>query len=1275
MALLAQAFRASHTCYTPVMFEITGEDVARLGDADLRTLVARLALAELSAQGLPCSAVTAGGHQDAKDGGIDVRVETTDEMPRPDFVPRKITGFQVKRPDMPRTEIIKEMRPPPDKLLRPSIATLAVGGGAYIVVSAQGSVADQPLQDRRDALREGLGECVDADRLHTDFYDRERLATWTNQYPGAAAWLRERIGSPLSGWRAIGTWSDTAIAEGRSYIISDDAKVVREGTGARDPLTISQALDELRFKLSDPGQCVRLIGLSGAGKTRFVEALFESVVGQAPALDPAISVCTDFAEDIDPSAREMARRLVETRQRCILVVDNCNPAIHGDLVTICTASGSRVSLLTVEYDVRDDEPERTEVFRLTTGSATALETWLHREFPLVSQVDRRTIAGFSDGNFRVARALADTLRRGESLGSLRSQDLFERLFTQRNAPDQRLLRDAEALALVYSFDGEGTDPSGELAALGTLAGRTVRELFEAAAELRSRDIVQARGRWRAVLPQAIANRLASSALRRIPPGALDALWSQAPERLLKSMSRRLGYLHDSAEAQATVHRWLQPAGPLGNLLDAGEIGIEIVTFLAPTAPDSVLAAIQAELDGPRGADLTAPSNRHRGRWIRLIKALAYPVETFERAASLLARFVAVEPDGHNSDPARAPFAELFHIHLSGTRASPEQRANVARTLLRSGNAADRRAGLAALHALLKTGHFSSSASFDFGARPRDFGWHPATQEDIDRWFTAAIALSLETIEPFREAGQVLGRHVRGLWRFDGVRPAIEAAAERFLTETGSWVDGWIGLRAASRFDAASRTDERTAILIDRLAPIKLIERSRAVVLSHGTIGIDVTDLEDASPATAWLRASEMAVDLGKAMAQQETDLAAFLPEMLSQQAHRAFEFGRGLALGSLDAGATWNALSKAYADAPKGSRYVTALGGFLAELKLYEPSLTVELLEAALRDETLRERLPYLQSRTGLDAEGLDRLRRLAETGRVPAWAFVDLAGGVITDAEPIALLPLLDAIGRLDDGAEIVIDVLHLKLRYARSDGEEAAPELMSYGRELLRDFRIGTNNNMRDQRLGELVELCFAGEEHHDEARAFCQRFLAAVQSHEIYAYDSHALMTALLKTHPLAALDCLVDQPGDEALDDELFEARIARASPIETVDPDTLLTWARSAPERRFPRLGMALSIFKVESLGDVTGLSPHFLSVLTEAPDKTAFLGEPRARIVPDGWSGSLADNLSRRKDMLAGLSVMGDADVDAWLVDANRALDGWIAAELGREMEQEETFE
>lgn len=73
------------------MFEITGAQIAELDDTDLRTLVARLAIAELHGQGCPSSSVTAGGNQDAADGGLDVRVECPSALTAPGFVPRSLS--------------------------------------------------------------------------------------------------------------------------------------------------------------------------------------------------------------------------------------------------------------------------------------------------------------------------------------------------------------------------------------------------------------------------------------------------------------------------------------------------------------------------------------------------------------------------------------------------------------------------------------------------------------------------------------------------------------------------------------------------------------------------------------------------------------------------------------------------------------------------------------------------------------------------------------------------------------------------------------------------------------------------------------------------------------------------------------------------------------------------------------------------------------------------------------------------------------------------------
>src|SRR5262245_44593087 len=145
------------------MFEITGNDIAALSDGDLRSLVALLCEAELRRCGLPASAVTAGGHQDAGDGGVDVRVALPAGTAIEGFVPRPNTVFQVKKPDMPRGAIFAAMKP--SGTSRPAIQELATLSGAYIIVSGSGSTTDTALQDRRAAMAEAVASLPNADRL------------------------------------------------------------------------------------------------------------------------------------------------------------------------------------------------------------------------------------------------------------------------------------------------------------------------------------------------------------------------------------------------------------------------------------------------------------------------------------------------------------------------------------------------------------------------------------------------------------------------------------------------------------------------------------------------------------------------------------------------------------------------------------------------------------------------------------------------------------------------------------------------------------------------------------------------------------------------------------------------------------------------------------------------------------------------------------------------------------------------------------------------------
>lgn len=1255
------------------MFDVTGDDIANLSDADLRELVKKLAVAELRSQGCPISSVIAGGNQDAPDGGIDVRIECPIAISKPDFIQRQQTGFQVKKPDMPASAIREEMRP--KDVLRDVIRELAEASGSYIIVSAKGSVADKPLQARKRAMREALHDLPNSEQLHTDFYDRDRLADWANEYPGVATWVKSRVGRPISGWINISDCSGGIERETKPYLFNAKACLIDERSRKRETLPILEGITRLRAELRIPGKCVRLIGLSGLGKTRLIQALFEDIVGE-DALDPSIALYTDFPEEgIEPTAHEMARNLVQNGQRVILIVDNCNPKTHSDLVKLCSVNASTVSLITVEYDVRDDEPEQTEVFRLQSTDPELVAQWLGQLFPHISQLDRKTIADFSDGNFRIARAVAETLGKGETLGRLKSQDLFKRIFWQRNDPDQQLLRAAEDLSLLYSIDGENTEEDSELALVGSIRNISASELYGTLVELRGRGVVQARSRWRAVLPQALANPLASAALKRIPPSDFDRFCTALTPRMLKSVSRRLGYLHDSSEAQSVVARWLSPAGPLGDLYGLGEQGFEIIKNIAPVAPEAVLTKLEQELNGPKADLVIAPESSVRWQWIHLIKALAYDVDMFKNAALLLARFVAVEPDSFNNNSARSAFAELFQLYLSGTQATPEQRRQVIKELALSDETGFMRCTSLALDAHLNAYHFSSVNSFEFGARSRDWGWSPKINKDVWDWHEAAISLAIELEQSLDDAREILARHIRELWVHTPCQEALDSAAT-ILSSDRPWIEGWKAFKAALRFEGKDMPDDiknRLENIIDRLKPTDLLNRARAIILESSGGGWDIADGEadDGDEMSSWEKASEMAKDIGRELAPDAVTCKAFLPELFSAKyAPRNFECGFGLADGAIDLNDIWQVLIAEYRGVDPERRNPCALRGFINGAYLRDASFTSRVLDDAINDSILFSVLPYLQSGIGVEEEGIARLRNAIAKGVMRSGYFMAIANGSVGDSPEEPLAELLEDIASLPGGVEIALDILHMHLWRDEKEKRASGAVIVEAGQNLLVRADFSKNGAHRNFGLKTVIRACLSGDEGTDAAKEVCNTIRSKIEQYLFSSHDISSVLKALFETQPFIALDAFL-LPDSLCHRLNLFDV----STPVEVVDEQDLRQWAECDPNERYPLLGECLSMFGKKNDDESKEFSPLFLSMLNSAPDKRSFLGDYYFRLQPRSWGGSLSVILERRKAKLIELAEQADEEVKRWIKDAMPKIDCWIENERGRERGREESFE
>lgn len=1255
------------------LFEVSAQDVAALNDVDLRELVARLCMADLAEVDLPPTPVTWGGDQRAPDGGIDVRVQLAADGPHPVRFPRLVTGFQVKATRMGAGDIQREMCP--SGLLRPSIQGLIRANGFYII-AASDSVADEEYNKRVGAMKAAAATEAGSENAKFDYFDARRLADWTNQHPGLVAWVRTRLGRPLQGWQPHGQWADTRGGKPQPFL-PDERDRLADPHELERKFSLAEGLVHVRKVLHIGGNSVRLTGLSGVGKTRFAQALFEADAAADP-LAAELAVYTDTSRSPNPPPLAVLDQLLASGRRAILVVDNCASQLHNQLTARCKAS-NRVSLLTIEYDIREDLPNETSVFRLEAGSPELVEKVIGQQFPHISQVNVATITRFADGNSRVAIALANTMDRNESLAGLSDQELFDRLFWLGKEMQPELMVAARACALVYSFDGE--DVEGELAQLAELADMSVTALFRHVAELEHRGLAQRRGVWRAVLPHAVANSLATRALESIPYPLIASQLVDGQGRLLRSFSRRLGYLHDSPKVVAIVRKWLSAGELLGDFASLSPLLVEALANVAPVDPGATLEAIERAAQSPDAEKVLSPGNTARTRIVRLVRSIAYEAKYFERCMDVLLAFSVVEAPDNRVDATRDVIASLFSLYLSGTHATTEQRASWVKAALGSPNPEIESIGRQCLSAALECYHFSSHYDFEFGARKRDFGWSPQGK-DAQSWFARFIALAAELGQGDARVASIardeLAKHFRSLWVVAGMADALEAAATPLLD--AGWERGWLAIRQTIRFDGKALTPAsrgRLSSLEKRAKPKTLVGRVKAIVLNGHSAGVDFADGESAS--SAYERADRLANKLGKLVACDAEAFAIVVPMVVSNQQGRQGTFGEGLAAGTDSIDGCWATLVSAFESTSEDQRNVQVLRGFLSGVFKRDRVAFERLLDVAMDRAPLVKWVPVLQLSGRLDDCGCARLLTSMDNPSVPAWVFQYLGYGRATDhLRDDTMAQLLQRLSIKPEGLEVAIDVLSMHMF---DNPNPIGPRLRQVALSLLANAPLSKDNHRMDHALASLVRFFLKGSEGEAAARELLMSVRKGFEDYTLSQYGLTETLAAIAEAQPKTALEILV---GDDVDSGDAYMRRRAlaggrRSSALSGVSVDALVEWCKEGGPERWAHVAPLVPAFENGGEGEGLQWSEKIIALLERSPRPIEVAGSLVELIIPMSWSGSRAEAIKQRLPLLGQLEhVLGQEyadEVAGWRCNINKSIDREARRELEEHQARDERFE
>lgn len=911
------------------VFGVTKADVIGLSSDDLRELITMLVTAEAYAHGLSDVSVTAGGHPSAKDGGSDVRIDWTGTPPRTPYLPAANCVFQCKAQRVPPSRIRNELRP--GGVLRPLFFELGRLRGAYVFASTDDCTASM-LSERRRVLETELAETGVA----ADFFDAQKLAEWASRHPMAALWLREKSGRPLTGWRSHGEWAfrrrgadDQFLSDGTERVTFDDSNDhANEGFYAVGPagVTVATALDRFRSHLAQPRTAGRLVGVSGAGKTRFAEALFAREGG----LDPDRTIYNDVGSPAERSPVHLAEMLVALRRPVVMVLDNCPHATHRSVAEVARRAGSTISLLSIDYDIAPDSPPDTLGARISPPSEGLIETFLECQYPDLNVKDRRRICMFSGGNFRIAAVLANTVVRTGNIRHLDDKQLIERLFqSERRQVSELQHRSAKFTALAYALEDEDSErQSVEFTLLANLADLSVRQLRDGHAWASQIGIAQRRGSQIAILPPALAAHLAEEALEMVAKREFLAFLSGAPDRLLTSACRRLGQMPQSLHARALAEALLSEDGIVGSpasLVDRAEA----LARLSPTAPDAALAAVRRLLDSPCAIELNERPES-KSRIARTLEELSAREIHFPASAALLAQL---------ADPFDPKDTCLLHLlkvfDVAAFRVFSDNRLPLVDQLVASTTQRDRWLALRVLARCLAISIDNLQQARD-GPDPVPSPSTTHTGEMLS--YAGATLTSLADDVEIRPAASTILASALPDIAIAGFDNLINRILETFAADS-FWSEAWISVQHRLRDrDLLHGGDPTGRILVSlqsleqRLRPTVFEDRFASYVLKDWGDETNVHEVAMGATTTP--------------------DLERICLERSANAIAHGRAFGLAMAKLTLNPQHAWSALLDGYRKSKdERRRYFHTFNGFCAGLQDRNPELLDILIDSALTEE------------------------------------------------------------------------------------------------------------------------------------------------------------------------------------------------------------------------------------------------------------------------------------------------------------------------------------
>lgn len=425
---------------------------------------------------------------------------------------------------------------------------------------------------------------------------------------------------------------------------------------------------ELRKQIRENTSNIRILGMSGLGKTRLVLESFRQ--------NKEIYWYFDCQSEKYGLMKERLPEIFKEYGNYVLVFDNCDKAMSAEIVKLKRSCQARNPLVTIYNGIEEASDSLYTPLSMQTRYDAVVEEIIQRYTALYKEEDKERIMDFAGGIPMLAQLLMDGLLANRALGDVTDEVLMSKiLLTEPDSEDRRLMQSFS----LFDYIGYKGDLHSELEYVvthkditnidkdGAVLCNDADELIE---KNLKRRIIEQRGRKIGIRPAPIAFYLVGEWLSncsedrmiRVVKALQEAKCADALTNAFADQFRNMGF---NAKARQMLNQLMGPSSPFSSAeVINTRLGSRLFRSFAEVNPVAVANTLWKVL-GSIEIERLSLMEEGRRNLVWTLEKLCFEPKSFIPAAKTMMRLAQAENEqiGNN---ATQEFIRLFPVILPAT---------------------------------------------------------------------------------------------------------------------------------------------------------------------------------------------------------------------------------------------------------------------------------------------------------------------------------------------------------------------------------------------------------------------------------------------------------------------------------------------------------------------------------------------------------------------------------------------------------------------------------